>query len=314
MKQLLFDFPLKDHTFSRDDFGGKACSLNFLLRNEIRVPRTSVLSTEAHKIFLEHNGLQPFHVIAQEFFENGSDPEQLREAFKAESRKYKDCSIPETINGELNRYISKSRNDLFAIRSSANCEDGIDRAWAGQFNSYLNTQKTEVKKRVKACLASVFSPGVFYYALRHSRIDQPIDMAVIIQEMIPAELSGVCFTTNPISNDVGEVMIEFCEGLGEPLVSSQIIPHMYVIRKSDFAVSEYRCGNQKRIMRYGDRSKKVVADNLSEMQCTELTGGQIQQITEMAKTLEDIFGCAQDFEWTLAGGELIVVQSRNITT
>ncbi len=313
MNKMLYELPLISEPLSKNDFGGKASSLNFLIKNNIRVPKTFVLSTDAHRIFLEHNHLQPFHFIAQSLYNNDDNFEGLREVFKNESLKYINAKIPELLNAELNRFISSTTNDLFAIRSSANCEDNIDHAWAGQFNSFLNTPKSAIKERVKSCFASVFSAGVFYYALRHSSIDRPIEMAVVIQEMVPADISGVCFTVNPISNDSDQIMIEFCEGLGEPLVSSQIIPHMYLIKKSDSSVIKYRHGNQKRILRYGIESNCTL-DISGQLQQGILSKLQLQLIVAMAKKLEELYGHAQDFEWVFAGDELNVVQSRNITT
>jgi pyruvate,water dikinase len=139
-------------------------------------------------------------------------------------------------------------------------------------------------------------------------------MAVILQEMIPAEISGVCFTTNPISGNKNEIMIEFCEGLGVPLVSSQIVPHMYIINKTDSTIVEYRCGTQKRVMRYGENSEILDVNAPLQVKSRELSKSQIEKIVEMAIILENIFETAQDFEWTLVGTELTVVQSRNITT
>ncbi len=314
MEKLLFELPVADQEFTKADFGGKAFSLNFLLKKGIPVPKTVVIKTSAHKIFLESNNFIPFHIIAQSVYENDESIDSLKNIMKDESLKYVNARIPEILNTQINNFIAKTKNDLFAIRSSANCEDGVDRAWAGQFNSFLNTQKSEIKKCIKSCFASVFSPGVFYYALRNSQIGKPIDMAVILQEMIPAEISGVCFTTNPISGNENEIMIEFCEGLGVPLVSSQIVPHMYIVNKNNSTISEYRCGTQKRVMRYGEMNDTSDVITPLQVKCRELSQNQIKNILKMAIILENIFGTAQDFEWTLVGDELTVIQSRNITT
>ena len=137
MKQLLFELPVADKEFSKNNFGGKAFSLNLLINNGIPVPNTVVVGTSAHKIFLEHNSFRPFHIVAQTVYENDESLDSLKSIMKEESLKYVNAHIPEILNTQINNFIAQTKNDLFAIRSSANCEDGVNRAWAGQFNSFL---------------------------------------------------------------------------------------------------------------------------------------------------------------------------------
>ncbi len=58
-------------------------------------------------------------------------------------------------------------------------------------------------------------------------------MAIIVQEMINAKISGVLFTRNPLNRDTGEneFVINATFGLGEPLVSGRVSGDTFIIDK-----------------------------------------------------------------------------------
>ena len=102
--------------------------------------------------------------------------------------------------------MSFSSKSLFAVRSSFDVEDSDDFSYAGQFESYLNVRKNDIKNTVLEVKSS-------YKNIKGYSEDINTHCKVIIQEMVESELSGVLFTANPIGI-LNEMVIVVGEGLG----------------------------------------------------------------------------------------------------
>lgn len=307
MTNYLLSLP-SSNKLDREQIGGKAFALNKLLHAGFNVPKTLVLPTTAMSHFVRDNNLETFEDVSKIIQETNKTPEEIRAIFTKQSCLYRQSSMKQEINDRVTEFLANSTSGLYAVRSSANCEDGVSRAWAGQFNSFLNVKKDDVIEKIKVCWGSVFSPGVYYYYLQDKNTAH-IEMAVVLQEMVPADVSGVGFSVNPISKKHTEVMIEYCNGLGEPLVGGKIIPSMCVLNKDNGQLIECRAGRQKVLALCGS----------NEISCEEpivpsLSSAQQESLAIIAVELEKLFGTPQDFEWAIVNNEVLVLQSRNITT
>lgn len=137
-----------------------------------------------------------------------------------------------------------------AVRSSAVNEDGIDAAWAGQLDTFLNCTKENVIQSVKDCWESVSSVRAQSYA-RQKGIEAT-KVAVIVQVMVESEVSGVAFSAHPISGDTSQIVIEAGLGLGEAVVSGQITPDMYIFDKKKEQLIEKHIAPQKKKLARND--------------------------------------------------------------
>src|SRR5205085_5476747 len=81
----------------------------------------------------------------------------------------------------------------------------------------------------------------------HGVDDASVAMAVIVQEMIPSEISGVTFTANPVSGDRGEIIVESSWGMGAAIVDGRVTPDHYVVEREGLRVREQRIA-EKRFM------------------------------------------------------------------
>ncbi len=118
-------------------------------------------------------------------------------------------------------------NTLYAVRSSGTKEDLEEYSFAGQYNTFLNTKKRSVIRKIIECYQSMFSEVILSYFLNNSISFDSIGMSVIVQEMVPSEYSGICFTVDPVTGNDKTMLIEVGRGLGENIVSGQIIPEQY---------------------------------------------------------------------------------------
>jgi pyruvate,water dikinase len=71
------------------------------------------------------------------------------------------------------------------------------------------------------------------YRKEHNLASENLGVAVLVQQLIPAEVSGVVFSANPVSGSREEVMINSTWGLGESLVSGKVTPDTLIVRKSE---------------------------------------------------------------------------------
>ncbi|WP_317984322.1 PEP/pyruvate-binding domain-containing protein [Vibrio penaeicida] len=177
-----------------------------------------------------------------------------------------------------------------AIRSSADIEDGCNKSWAGQFESHLDIDDDGIENSILACWSSLFSERVVDYSHRNGYTIFPPKMAIVIQEMIPASISGVLFTSDPQTMQSETIIIEYCEGLGEKLVSGNITPEVFKFKKAD----------KDRI----ESISKVLGVSESEASIF------ISRIIEH----EEISSIARDVEWAVYNGKIYLLQNRAITT
>jgi len=177
--------------------------------------------------------------------------------------------------------IYKAYDDLsglVAVRSSAVGEDGVVKSFAGQYKSILNVSKENLIDAIKECIESLNTAHALAYS-KNKSIDK---MAVIVQKMISAAISGVAFSADPVRKDESVLVIESVNGPCELLVSGKVTPDHYVVRK----------------------------DNISESNIP----GNIKNVAKITKEIESKLGYFVDVEWAIKKNILYILQARPITT
>ncbi|MDR3601500.1 MAG: PEP/pyruvate-binding domain-containing protein [Desulfosporosinus sp.] len=205
----------------------------------------------------------------------------------------KDELIPEAW-GQVQAYLKKIRQDggesSFAVRSSALAEDSAMASFAGQFDTVLEVSTdNEVRKAIQTVRKSRHSKEVRVYS-EAKGINESHDMAVVIQQMVKADISGVLFTVDPVTGNRDEMAGNFIYGLGEKLVSGQVTAYVFKLRRK---TGIWRKGSYA-----GPLELKKFAD----------------QLAKLGNRLEQEMGCPQDIEWAIACGTLYLLQSRPVTT
>lgn len=181
----------------------------------------------------------------------------------------------------------------YAVRSSAPGEDGIENSFAGQFDSVLDCRSADaVARAVSKVWASLFSERAVKYMYHRRR--HPTGMAVLVQRQVDAVASGVMFTRDPRQPNADVLLVEYCSGLGEGLVSGQLTPGRLIIDRASAAV----------------REEQAADETLPAPSLAELGHG----LRNLALRLEEVFSAPQDVEWSLdRAGCLHLLQSRPIT-
>lgn len=201
-----------------------------------------------------------------------------------------------------------------AVRSSAIGEDGFDHSFAGQHATTLNVRSLpDICDAVASVSTSAASPGAAAYRRRRGIACVP-RVAVLVQTMVPAEVSGVMFTRDPVDGAKVHV-IEATWGLGEAVVAGLTIPdHFRVAVDGTVLVSELGEKDVEVVARAdgGGTSERPVPSTRARQAC--LSAEQLARLARLADACERVFGAPQDVEWAFASGELALLQSRPITT
>jgi len=220
--------------------------------------------------------------------------------------------IPQDLIDEIRKEFGSGLDEKgLAVRSSGIDEDGKDYSFAGQYETYLYVRPDELMLRIKDVWKSSFSERALKYRSEHGLKVQP-GIAVIIQEMIDAEISGVAFGIDPITADPDCKVISSVYGLGEGLVSGELDADTFMIK--DGLVESKLVRKTHRLIRDLENSgtKKVnVSDD--KIGLSSLEERHIKEIAGLLDRLESEFGGPQDIEFALTNGVLYLLQTRPVT-
>ncbi len=299
---MTYTLPLQDVDRSQIDLvGGKAAHLGEMAGNGIEVPPAFVITTRA---FRDQFAGHPILSSA-----NSVDDTSLKSLRRTPVR----ADIAHSIDDAFNR-LSIS-NNLFVVRSSATNEDGVSHSHAGQHATYYYIRRENLLSAVMNCWLSLFHHHAQVY--RNLSGDDAIpEMAIIVQAMVPAEVSGVSFTRDPTGKFSEELIIEATWGLGATLVDGRVTPDQFRLLREGLKPSSRRiarksCKVAEDLIDHESTRLEPVPTHLQR--AATLDSAQLNRIARIAMACEAHFGQPQDVEWAMSGDTIYLLQSRPIT-
>ncbi|MGH2592590.1 MAG: PEP/pyruvate-binding domain-containing protein, partial [Anaerolineae bacterium] len=210
---------------------------------------------------------------------------------------------------------SQAERPAVAVRSSAVDEDSAGASFAGQHETYLNLVGVDaIAEAIVRCWASARSPRALEYRRQHGLGMENVRLAVLVQQLIAADVSAVVFSANPVTGDRDEVVITASWGLGESIVGGSVTPDTYLVRKSNLAVASRQVADKRRmtVPLPGGTHEVDVPRFLREQPALEER--QLVEAAHLALDLEQTMGCPVDVECCWWEGKLYLLQCRPITT
>jgi pyruvate,water dikinase len=296
--------------------GGKGASLGEMASIGLPVPRAFVVTAQAFRRFLVETGLEKklFAAYDQLDVENNEALEKAADTAKAMVLKAK---MPPKIRDEIRAAYKKMDNGnlIVAVRSSATAEDLPDASFAGQQETYLNIKgEAALIEAVQKCWASLYGARAIYYRAKQGFDDHTVNIAVVVQQLVPSEKAGVMFTSHPITGEPLTI-IEGSWGLGEAVVSGSVSPDKYVFDQRSEKVVDTLVSNKKiEIIADGDHGTKLVDVSPARQDTQVLSTEEVAKLAMYGKIAEDHYGIPQDVEWGIVAGTFYILQSRPITT
>lgn len=291
--------------------GGKGASLGEMTRAGIPVPPGFVICADAFEFFLRENNLHA-DIDAALARVSAHDVASVERASEEISSLVTGASIPDALVAEIRSSFDSLGAEFVAVRSSATAEDGATAAWAGQLESFLNTDASALLDNVRRCWASLFTPRAIVYAREKNLHETHISVAVVVQKMVASEVSGIAFSVHPVTEDYNQIIIEAGVGLGEAIVSGQITPDSYVVEKLPRKIVDVYVSEQSRALFRASGGGNEWRDVVGSAQ--KLNEAEILELAEIVVHIESHYGFPCDIEWAQEGGKFYIVQSRPITT
>ena len=324
---------LKEKGLNIEKIGGKALNLAKMSSAGFNVPPAVIVSVHAYDFFIKNELEDKISKILDSIDFNNEDSishgcSSIRSMIKSEE-------LPENLFLEINNKISNLPDGYYAVRSSAVAEDLVDTSFAGQLDSFLYIKKEDILKNVVDCWASYWNDRAVKY--RHDASIEHLDtemasagIAVLVQQMVSADISGVTFTANPV-NGSKNIVIESTWGLGEAIASGIVTPDIFVLsRDGDIIEKNIKTKKQGYFLRNGENTLISIDEENGER--SSLSEEILKKVLETGLALENFFGVAQDIEWAIEFGNkglsnegtlnkdekknpsIYILQSRPVTT
>lgn len=275
---MVVDFKNKENI---NKVGNKAKFLIEMLNSGFNVPNGFVIDSDTYQEEVKNNDLEKeidkyLSKLTKDNIKEISD--ELKALFDS-------FEFSETTKKEIEKRLDSKKT--YAVRSSGTKEDLEDHSFAGQYDTFLNVKKISVIRKIIECYKSMFSETILTYLINNNIGLDSLHMSVIVQEMVPSEYSGICFTVDPVSGNDKTMLIEVGTGLGENIVSGQNKPEQYYYNWYDEKVVENdnKYLNENTVLKIGKEFSKVMR----------------------------YFGYPCDIEFALVNNELYILQARKIT-
>ncbi len=323
--------PLADRRATLETVGGKGASLARLVASGLPVPDGFHVTTASYRSFVAANDLQPGILAALEQVDL-SEPTTLEAASTAIGTLFAAGQMPPDVAGAIalayaalagrdpavavrpqNGSLMQAAESL-AVRSSATAEDLPEASFAGQHDTFLNVDGyAEVLAAVKRCWASLWTARAIGYRMRQRIEPGGLNLAVVVQTLVPAEAAGILFTANPVNGRRDQALISASWGLGDAVVGGLVTPDALTVAKDSGVVVERQTA-EKQMMTVclnGGTEEQPVPVELQRARV--LDDDAAAELVRLGVQIEQLFGMPMDIEWALADGAFRIVQARPIT-
>ena len=293
--------------------GGKGASLGELHRAGLPVPPGFVVTVACFRLAMRE--ADPGCAIEAELAAlPPDDTGSIDDATAAIRARIVGAPLPADVAAAIvAAYAALGADTPVAVRSSAVGEDAAEASFAGLQDTYLWVRgAAAVLDHVRRCWASLYNTEAVSYRLRQHMPEHEIAMAVVVQEMVDPRSAGVMFTCSPTTGDRSVIAIEGSWGLGSVLVGGEVTPDSFVVSKVTGEIIRRTVSEKARLHRMAaGGSGTTGADVAAELRSRPcLTDDEIRALARLGTAVERHYGVAQDIEWAVTGGQILLLQSR----
>jgi pyruvate,water dikinase len=314
---MVYVIDLNQQDLILEKAGGKALNLAKMAQSGFDVPPAFIISVDAYDSFIKHELEGKISRVLDSIDFNQED--SISSGCASIKDLIKEKELPSHLHSQITNKINTLPEGYYAVRSSAVAEDLADASFAGQLDSYLYITKEDILEKVVDCWASYWNDRAVKY--RHDSAIEHLDtensaagIAVLIQQMVNADISGVTFTANPVDGS-RNLVIESTWGLGEAIASGLVTPDTFVLdREGKLILKEIKTKNHGYFLINGKNTLLPIEEDYQEK--SSLNQDLLQELVQLGIQLEEFFGVAQDVEWALEyeNNTIYILQSRPVTT
>jgi len=307
--------PLKEISRKSKKYtGGKAYALSVLAGEGMNIPDGICITSHAYNHFISSTGLR--NLIFMELNKKSFSSMRWEEIWDISltiRNFFLNTPLPEELYRNLKEIIDINfRGKYVAVRSSAPGEDSQRTSFAGLHESFLNIRGTEeIIKHIKLVWSSLWSDGALLYRKELGLDVKKSSMAVIVQEIIKGEKSGVVFSVNPSNSS--ETVIESVHGFNQGLVDGTVEPHRWLIDRKKGHILSYKESSSSKYIISSEKGVEISDLPAEKINTPPLQDEEVLKVFNLSMACEKIFASPQDVEWTFRNTMLYALQSRPVT-
>jgi pyruvate,water dikinase len=280
---------------------GKKCgNLGEMAKIGLLVPPGFALSVEAYKDFMiQTNARREIQDYLSQWSGDIETIEQFNQASRHIRQIVESKEMPEAMKDTiLSFYDGLCRRCDCIVAVSTRSAGPVSHP--GQYETYLNVKgKADLLEKIKKVWASSFNPRSLAFRKRKALPLENDPIGVAVLKMVNARAAGVIFTADPNTGDMSKMILEANWGLGESVVSGELMPDVYVLKKDTLEILEKKLGKKSKYVtckELGVAEEECPAD-LSGAFC--LRDEEAKEIGKLGILLENHFGVPQDVEWAI---------------
>jgi hypothetical protein len=296
-------------------FGGKSANLGEVMHAQlpgIIVPNGFTIPFYYYDEFIKRNNLDDviFALLNDQKFVH--DPAYRREHLASLREQIQHAQFAPELRREILQRVAREfpGKGLF-VRSSSNSEDLPKFSGAGLYTTVPNVRgEQELIEAIKTVWASLWNFEAYEFRERANVDHSKIFMAVLLQEGINSESSGVMISTDPFDTEnKGAIYISAKRGLGIKVVEGQRIAEQIIYRPRTNAVQVLTRSAEDSLLTFdekgGVKEVPITGDRVV------LTDDVIRRLVRAATEIKRVFRSRdQDIEWAYMKGQIFIVQSR----
>ncbi|KKP54761.1 hypothetical protein A3K02_01720 [candidate division WS6 bacterium RIFOXYD1_FULL_33_8] len=306
----------EDHTsknLKESVVGRKGLSLFELKDMDIPIPDFFVVSSFVYDKIIAESLLRD----SEKLLENGRNPDES-EVLKSFLKTDFDDETIESILASYTR-ISGFTDAWVSVRSSVVYPSSPDVSFSGIFSTELNVRGGKnLLDSIKRIYSSMFTDSAVAYASSKGINLTDVKLAVVVQKMVQAEVSGVSFTQDPITQDSSKLSIEAVFGLGDTIALGELTPDTYLLNKKDLSILDKRISPQE-WMKIRLLNKSTGQNNFEKIRISsnwnhrqKIEDKYLMEISKVSLIVENKLRQPQVIEWVMAGGKIWVLQSKDL--
>lgn len=298
-----------------DQLGGKAANLAWMTREGLPVPRWWVVGTRAFRLLLDSNGLSPFIEGELRILHRAGINTDVEGVSARIRDRILSAVVPAALEQELAALV-KIHDGYWAVRSSVQGEDAEGASFAGQMDSYLFQRGTDaLRQSLLQVAASAFNARALLYRKAKGIPLTDIRSAVILQEMVDGEVSGVMFTAHPVTGSRRHALISAAWGVGEGIVSGLCNTDEFSVGLFDDSIAQTIADKDVAVVfaAGSGRGTREVEVGAERRQAPALTPAQVLALRDLGRQIAQLCRFPQDIEWTLRDGRFHILQTRPVT-
>jgi pyruvate,water dikinase len=306
------------HEITRKDrsrIGGKGFALAEMQKSGIRVPEALCICTEAYKEYMSSTGLR--EQMHMELYRKPFDEMRWEELWDTALR-IRNMFVKTPMHSSLQDQLKSLLAPRFSeqpvsVRSSAPGEDGSRTSFAGLHESFVNIRGLEsILEHIRMVWASLWSDRALLYRQELGLDVEKSAMAVVVQEMVLGERSGVAFGMSPVHE--GQSVIEAVYGLNQGLVDGTLEPDRWILDRDSGRILSHHAALREKFLVPISQGARLESLPRQLRHRAPLRNREVKEVYGLVMKAESLFKSPQDLEWTYSGEILHALQARPITT